>query len=85
MTKKATFPYKPAQGQKPMLRQTEWGVQNGLTPKKRLMPLDTLLFGKFNFSVKASLKKVDLKDPAGNKVNALLLVNQSLENDSSLT
>ena len=40
--------------QKPMLRQIEWGAQNGPTTKNGNLPLTTLFFSKFCFSLKSS-------------------------------
>ena len=34
-----------------MLRQIEWGVQNGPITKKAVLPLSTLFFGKFCFII----------------------------------
>ena len=34
--------------QNPFLRQMEWEVQNGPITKKELLPMATLVFGKFN-------------------------------------
>ena len=39
---------------KRMLRRIEWWVQNGPITKKGVLPLTTLLFSKFCFSLKAS-------------------------------
>ena len=39
-----------------MLRQIEWGVQNGLIKKNGVLPVTTLLFWKFCFSLGTSHK-----------------------------
>ena len=39
-----------------MLRQIEWGVQNGPITKNAVLPVTTKFFRKFNFSVRASYK-----------------------------
>ena len=44
--------------QKAVLRQIEWGVQNGPITKNRVLPLITLFFWKLNFSIRASNKKL---------------------------
>ena len=44
--------------QKPMLRQIEWGVQNGPIPKNGVLPVITLLFRKFCFSLRTSFKEL---------------------------
>ena len=44
-----TFPYKTLR-QKPVLRQIEWGVQNGPITKNGVLLVTTLYFGKFYFS-----------------------------------
>ena len=38
--------------QKPMLRQIEWWVQNGPITNNRVLPVTTLFFTKFCFSLK---------------------------------
>ena len=35
-----------------MLRQIEWGVQNGPITKKAVLSVSTLFFGKFWFSIR---------------------------------
>ena len=52
---KASFPYKY---QKPMLRQIEWWVQNGPITKNGVLPVTTLFFWKFCFSLRTSYKKL---------------------------
>ena len=42
--------------QKPMLRQIEWGVQNGSIKKHGLLPLTTSSFGNFSLSISISYK-----------------------------
>ena len=44
--------------QKPVLRQTKWWVQNGSIAKKqsRVLPVITLFFWKFCFSLRTSYK-----------------------------
>ena len=44
--------------QKLMLRQIEWGVQNGPFPKNGVLPITNLLFWKFYFSIKASYREL---------------------------
>ena len=44
--------------QKPMLRQIEWGVQNGPIRKNGLLPVTALFFSKFCFSLRASYKEL---------------------------
>ena len=39
-----------------MLRQIEWSVQNELTTKNRDLPVTTLFFCKFCFSLRTSYK-----------------------------
>ena len=43
--------------QKPMLRQIEWSVQNGSFTKNRVLPVTTLFFWKFCFSLRTSYFK----------------------------
>ena len=43
---------------KPMLRETEWWVQNGPITKNRVLPVTTLFFWKFCFSLRTSYKKL---------------------------
>ena len=47
-------------GQKPMLRQIEWGIQTGHVTKNGLLPLTTSYFWKFYLSIRISYKIVDL-------------------------
>ena len=54
--KHATFPYKTVPSQKPILRQIKWGVQNGPITKNRVLPVTTLVFRKFCFSLRTSYK-----------------------------
>ena len=42
--------------QKPMLRQIEWGVQNGPTTKNGVLPVTALFFWKFYFSLRTFFK-----------------------------
>ena len=42
--------------QKPMLRQIEWGVQNGPITKNRRLPPTTSFFWKFNLSIRIEHK-----------------------------
>ena len=42
--------------QKAMLRQIEWGVQNGPMTRNGVLPLTTLFFSKFDFSIRISYK-----------------------------
>ena len=44
--------------QKPMLRQTEWAVQNEPITKDGVLPVTTLFFWKFCFSLSTSYKDV---------------------------
>ena len=44
--------------QKPILRQIEWGVQNGPIRKNGVLPVTTLFFRKFCFSLRTSYKKL---------------------------
>ena len=46
------------QYQKPMLRQIEWWVQNGPITKNRVLPVTTLPFWKFSFSLRTSCKEL---------------------------
>ena len=46
--------------QKPMLRQIEWGVQNGPITNNRLLPVAALFFWKFCFDVQTYYKLVNL-------------------------
>ena len=41
-----------------MLRQIEWGVQNGPIIKKGVFPVTTLFFQKYSFSLTASYKEL---------------------------
>ena len=43
-----TFPYKTALSEV-MLRQIEWGVQNGPITRTRVLPVTTFMFPKFCF------------------------------------
>ena len=40
--------------QKPMLRQIEWGVQNGPTTKNGVLPVASNFFRKFCFSLRTT-------------------------------
>ena len=42
----------------PMLKQIEWGVQNGPITKIGVLPVTTLLFRKFCFSLRTSHKEL---------------------------
>ena len=44
--------------QKPMLRQTEWWVQNGSIIKNGVLPVTTFFFWKFHFSLTTSYKEL---------------------------
>ena len=44
--------------QKPMLRQIEWWLQNEPITKNRVLPVTTLFFWKFSFSLKTSYKNL---------------------------
>ena len=44
--------------QKPMLRQTEWWVQNEPITKNRVLPETTLFFWKFCYSLRTSFKEL---------------------------
>ena len=44
--------------QKPMLSQIEWWVQNGPIKKNGVLPVTTLFFRKFCFSLKTSYKEL---------------------------
>ena len=44
--------------QNPMLRQIEWGVQNGPIPKNGVLPVTTSFFLKFCFSLGTSYKEL---------------------------
>ena len=44
--------------QKPMLGQIEWGVKKGSITKNAVLPLTTLFFWKFNFSIRTSNKQL---------------------------
>ena len=44
--------------QKPILRQIEWWVQNGPTTKNGVLPVTTLFFRKFCFSLRTSYKEL---------------------------
>ena len=44
--------------QKPMLRQIKWWVQNGPIKKNRVLPVTTLFFWKFLFSLRTSYKEL---------------------------
>ena len=41
-----------------MLRKIEWGVQNGPITKNGFLPVTTLLFRKFWFSLRTSYKEL---------------------------
>ena len=41
-----------------MLRQIEWGVQNGPITKNTIFPVSTLFFWKFSFSIRTCYKKL---------------------------
>ena len=43
--------------QKPMLRQIEWGVPNGPTTNNGVLPVTTLVFRKYCFSLRTSYKE----------------------------
>ena len=47
----ATYP-----SQKPMLRQIEWKVQNGPITMNAVLPISTLFFWKFCFSIRTCYK-----------------------------
>ena len=53
----AKFPRKTA-CQKPMLRQTEWGVQNLPIAKNGVLPITTLYFWKICFNMRNSYKEL---------------------------
>ena len=44
--------------QKPTLKQTKWGIQNGLITKNGVLPVTALFFSKFYFSIKTSYKEL---------------------------
>ena len=44
--------------QKPMLRQIEWWIQNGPITKNGVLPVTTLFFWKFCFSLRISYKEL---------------------------
>ena len=44
--------------QKPLLRQMEWRVQNGPIRKNGVLPVTTLVFQKFYFSLRTSYKEL---------------------------
>ena len=46
--------------QKPILWQIESGVYSGPITKSGVLPLTTLFFWKFNFSLRSSYQKADL-------------------------
>ena len=41
-----------------MSRQIEWGIQNGPIKKNGVLPVTTLFFGKFCFSLRTSYKEL---------------------------
>ena len=41
-----------------MLREIEWGVQNGPITKKGVLPVTTLVFQKYCFSLRTSYKEL---------------------------
>ena len=57
MTEHVTYPYK-IPSQKPMLRQIEWGVQNEPITKNTVLPVSTLIFKNFCFSIKTCYKEL---------------------------
>ena len=44
--------------QKPLLRQMEWGVQDGPITKNGVLPVTASFFRKFRFSLRASYEKL---------------------------
>ena len=44
--------------QQPMLRQIEWGVQNRPITKNGVLPVTTLFFWKFSFSLRTAYKEL---------------------------
>ena len=44
--------------QKPMLRQIEWGIQNGPIAVNGVLPVTTLFFREFCFSLRTSYKEL---------------------------
>ena len=54
---KASIPYKTAISE-PMVRQVEWWVQNRPTKMNDILPVTTLSFRKFCFSLKTSYKEL---------------------------
>ena len=53
----ALSPYKLPY-QRPMLRQIKWRLQNGRIEKKGVLPVTTLFFKKFCFSITTSYKEL---------------------------
>ena len=53
-----SFPYKKLQYQKLILRKIEWWLQNGPITKSSVVPVTTLLFWKFCFSLRTPYKEL---------------------------